>query len=185
MVLSRGELDPLLAVVSVGSLDVLIREPDLDPPTVEVWLSALQAAGARVRLHLKTPGAEVLARRHGIAVHLASHVEAAPKGLRFSQSCHSVAQARGAFERGAEFVFLSPAFRPHSKPLDKRETWGVERLAKAQEELGPVLALGGITPERAMALREEGVHGVAVLGGIWQASDSVERVRSLLAATSR
>lgn len=182
LILSGGALDPLLAVVSAGARDVLLREPDLNPSAVEAWLFALQRAGARVRLHLKTPGAEALARRHGIAVHLASNVEAALQGLRFSQSCHSVAQARGAFERGAEFVFLSPAFRPHSKARDKREIWGVECLARAQEKLGPVLALGGITPERAKALRAAGVHGVAVLGGVWQAPDPQARVQALLEA---
>jgi thiamine monophosphate synthase len=182
LVLSGGKLDPLLAVIAAGARDVLLREPDLSPSTVEVWLSALQSAGARVRLHTKTAGAEALARRHGIAVHLASDADAALQGLRFSQSCHSVAQARGAFERGAEFVFLSPAFSPHSKPQDERQTWGVERLAKAQRELGPVLALGGITPERARALRAAGVHGVAVLGGVWQAPDPLARVQALLEA---
>ena len=182
--MSGGALDPLLAAVSAGARDLLLREPDLSPAAVEVWLSALLKAGARVRLHCKTAGAEALARRHGIGVHLASTAGAAPQGLPFSQSCHSVAQAQGAFERGAEFVLLSPAFLPHSKPKDQRETWGVERLAKAQEQLGPVLALGGITPERASALRAAGVHGVAVLGGVWQAPDPIVRIRALLRATA-
>ena len=163
---------------------MLIREPDLDLSTVEVWLGALMQAGARVRLHLKTPGAVDLARRFGLGVHLASTGDGAPQGLPFSQSCHSVSQARGAFEHGAEFVFLSPAFRPHSKPDDLRQTWGVERLAEAQRGLGPVLALGGITPERAVALRSAGVHGVAVLGGVWRAASPGEQARSLLKAVS-
>lgn len=159
---------------------MLIREPDLDPSTVEVWLSALQKAGARVRLHTKTAGAEALARRHGLGLHLTSTADAAPEGLRWSQSCHSEVQAQAAFARGAEFVFLSPAFKPHSKPQDERETWGVERLAEAQKSLGPVLALGGVTPERAAALSAAGVHGVAVLGGIWRAEDPVLHVTDLL-----
>jgi thiamine-phosphate pyrophosphorylase len=181
-VLSGGALDPLLAVVSAGAGDVLLREPSLDPATVEVWLAALQAARARVRLHTKTPGAERLARLHGLAIHLTSTADAAPQGLRFSQSCHSEDQARAAFEKGAEFVLLSPAFRPHSKPGDTRKTLGVEGLAKAQKDLGPVLALGGITSHRAAALRAAGVHGVAVLGGIWQAEDPVGRAQELLRA---
>ncbi len=157
-----------------------MREPDLDCPTVEVWLSALQKAGARVRLHTKTAGAERLARAHSLPLHLTSDAQAAPQGLRFSQSCHSEVQAQAAFARGAEFVFLSPAFKPHSKPQDERQTWGVERLAEAQKALGPVLALGGVTPERAAALRAAGVHGVAVLGGVWQAEDPVRHVTDLL-----
>ncbi len=184
LVLSGGELDPLLAVVQAGVRDVLIREPDLDLFTVQVWLGALMQAGARVRLHLKTPGAVELARRFGLGVHFASTGDAVPQGLPFSQSCHSVAQGRRAFELGAEFVFLSPAFRPHSKPDDLRQTWGVERLAQAQRALGPVLALGGITPERAAALRAAGVHGVAVLGGVWRAASPGAQARILLKSVS-
>jgi thiamine monophosphate synthase len=80
-------------------------------------------------------------------------------------SCHEAAEVDAAFGAGATYALLSPVWRPASKPDDRREPLGPERfLAIARER--PVLALGGVTPERHAWLRARGAWGSAVLGGL-------------------
>lgn len=80
-------------------------------------------------------------------------------------STHSLAEALTAQRAGADYVLMSPAFRPISKPGDDRPTLGIDALVQAQSALTiPVFALGGVTPERAHRLVSAGVYGVAVLG---------------------
>ena len=116
-------------------------------------------------MHLKCADAPV----PGMGLHLPSDADVAAWRARhgglLGVSTHSLLEARAAQEAGADYVLLGPAFRPTSKPLDRRPTLGLRGLAEAQRALDiPVFALGGIDPARARALREAGVYGVAVLG---------------------
>ena len=43
--------------------------------------------------------------------------------------------------------------------------------AAARSSPAPVVAIGGITPRRAASLVRSGVHGVAVMSGIWRATN--------------
>jgi thiamine monophosphate synthase len=40
----------------------------------------------------------------------------------------------------------------------------------------PVVAIGGVTPQRVGELKEAGAYGVAVLGGVWRAADPTAAV---------
>jgi Thiamine monophosphate synthase len=115
-----------------------------------------------VILHARMPGAEEEARRLGLGLHLASDMDVAAVRRRFSgelgASTHSVDEARAARDAGADHVFLSPIWPPSSKP--GRPTLGIGVV-------GGVVALGGITPERAEACIAAGAVGVAVMGGIF------------------
>jgi thiamine monophosphate synthase len=44
----------------------------------------------------------------------------------------------------------------------------------------PVLAIGGITVERARGVRAAGGYGVAVIRGIWEADDAPRALRAYL-----
>jgi thiamine-phosphate pyrophosphorylase len=48
----------------------------------------------------------------------------------------------------------------------------------------PVIAIGGITPERAMEARDAGAYGVAVISAAWRAPDSAAAAMALLAPWS-
>jgi thiamine-phosphate pyrophosphorylase len=116
-------------------------------------------------VHLKCADAPL----PGLGLHLPSDADVGAWRARhdglLGVSTHSLDQARAARDAGADYVILGPAFRPTSKPLDRRPTLGIRGLAEAQRALDiPVFALGGVDPERARALREAGVYGVAVLG---------------------
>ena len=83
---------------------------------------------------------------------------------RISISCHSVEEIRHLPFR-PEYCFLSPVFDSISKPGYR------SRFADMPDLSGipyPVIALGGITPEKTALCREAGFQGVAVLGYIWE-----------------
>ena len=45
----------------------------------------------------------------------------------------------------------------------------------------PVIAIGGITPERAREMKAAGAYGVAAIRSLWQASDSAAATLAMLA----
>jgi len=82
-------------------------------------------------------------------------------GFRIGVSCHNALELEDAAAGGADFAGLSPVFAPISKPYDSPPLGltEFERLVRAARL--PVLALGGITPERVHACIDAGAAGVA------------------------
>jgi thiamine-phosphate pyrophosphorylase len=48
----------------------------------------------------------------------------------------------------------------------------------------PVIAIGGIDPSTAAALRDEGAYGVAAITALWRAADPAAAALALLAPWS-
>ena len=94
-------------------------------------------------------------------------------------STHSIEQAQRAAAGGADFVVFGPIFdtpskRPFGPPL------GLEALAQAAGAVAvPVLAIGGVTAERADAARRHGAHGIAVIAAVLEAADPTAAARAL------
>lgn len=87
-----------------------------------------------------------------------------PDGLDVAASVHSPEAARRASRAGARFVVFGPVFDPGSKPT---RGVGVDSLVEVVAHCPvPVLAIGGITPERVTSCRTMGAHGVAVVTGV-------------------
>jgi thiamine-phosphate pyrophosphorylase len=83
---------------------------------------------------------------------------------------------------GADYLGVGPAYQTSTKdglpaPLGPE---GIRAVARAVAV--PVIAIGGITPERVPGLRAAGAHGVAVVGAVSDAADPGFATRSLLAA---
>jgi thiamine-phosphate diphosphorylase len=96
-------------------------------------------------------------------------------------SAHGAAEAAGAVADGADYVVFGTVFPSASHPGGA--TSGVEGLRGAVEAAGaPVVAIGGITPERVASVLATGAHGVAVLGGVWRAERPVDAVARYLVA---
>lgn len=146
------------ALARAGLRTILVREPHLDRHALEAFVLNLWATFPQVVLHDRHPRA----RAYGSPIHLPAHGEPGDFGAPWSRSCHTEAEVDRALAQGAAWVTLSPVWRPTSKPDDSREPLGPDRfLAIARGR--PVVALGGITPERAALLASHGV-GVAVSG---------------------
>ncbi len=141
----------LEALGAAGLPGVLLREPSLEPR----WVAAAVQAVPVVWLHWRCRDP----RRYGLPVH------------EQRQSCHSAAEVDQALASGAAWALLSPVWAPTSKPDDSRPPLGLERfLAVAAER--PVIALGGVTPDRYAALRAHGASA-AVLGDLFGQPDPV------------
>ncbi len=78
---------------------------------------------------------------------------------------------------GIDFVTLSPVFKSAEGKVYKTKTIGIHRLKKAISTIPvPVYALGGVQPGNINELKNVGVSGIAVSGGIMKASDIKKKV---------
>jgi thiamine-phosphate diphosphorylase len=95
-------------------------------------------------------------------------------------SVHSRDEARTARVWGADYLLVGPVYHTTTHPT--ASPLGLEALG-AIVQLGlPVIAIGGVTPERARELAGAGAYGVAAIRAIWDAADPQAAARSLLEA---
>lgn len=99
-----------------------------------------------------------------------------PGEVALGRSCH--AEDDPAALGDVDYVTFGPVFATPSK-AGLREPTGVAALrAFADAAPCPVLALGGLTAERAAACRAAGAFGVAAIGDLLGASDPAARARA-------
>jgi len=64
-------------------------------------------------------------------------------------SCHSTQTACALLDKGADYVFISPVYRPFSKPGDQRALIATDELSTLTRRYGErIVLLGGLTSER-------------------------------------
>ncbi len=85
-----------------------------------------------------------------------------PAGFLVGCSVHTPAEARAA--RGADYLIAGTVWATPSKPPDHQclGTSGLKAIVRAAE--APVLAIGGVTVERAAEALEAGAVGMAAIG---------------------
>jgi thiazole tautomerase (transcriptional regulator TenI) len=106
------------------------------------------------------------------------------RGRFIGCSVHSVPAAERAAQAGADFLLFGNVFESASKP--GRAAAGLEALRAVTRAVPcPVIAIGGITPERVPEVVATGAHGVAVIRGILAAPDPVAAVHAFRAALDR
>lgn len=141
-------------------------------------------SGVLMSINSRTGVAEAL----GMGLHTGRHGptpggarERLPPDALVGVSTHGRDEAEAA--RGAaDYFFFSPVFPTASKPGHPGA--GLKALrdfCRAFPAL-PVLALGGVTPERTAACLDAGAHGVAVLSGILHADAPTDATRAYLKA---
>lgn len=100
--------------------------------------------------------------------------------LRIGYSTHSIEQALASQERGADYVTFGPVFFTPSKanlvPVQGLD--GIRRLCSSGLRI-PCVGLGGITPETAAQVREQGATGVAVIRAVLEAPNPAQACRAL------
>ena len=189
--LGPEKLLPQIAAAARAGVNVIqIREKDL--PTrdlVELTRDALETAletGTRIIVNdsldvaLGTSASGVHLGRESLPLREARRI--APSGFLIGASCHSLEEALGAETEGADYILLGPIYSTPSKvrfgpPL------GLEKLRQAAGCVRiPVLALGGLSVERARECRAAGAAGIAAIRLFQEASSLEELVRDLRAA---
>ena len=88
-------------------------------------------------------------------------------------STHEDAEVAEAAREGAQWIFVGTIYATPSHA--DRPARGAEAIASARRVADgvPVLAIGGVTPERAGEVRAAGAYGVAAIRGIWDAPDPI------------
>ena len=134
-----------------------------------------------VGTHLATAralGAHLHAGRRGDTLD-----DAGAAGVPAGLSAHGAAEVVGAARRGAVYATLSPVFPTASHA--GAPTLGLDRFgAAARASPIPVLALGGMTPERAGSARAAGAWGAAVLSDLLHAPRPAGRLDQYLRAVA-
>jgi len=90
-----------------------------------------------------------------------------PETTLIGRSAHSVEETRDALRDGADYCFLGPIFATASHA--DRAAVGIAGIRAVGR--GPVVGIGGITPELASACRAAGATGVAAITALWDAAD--------------
>jgi len=107
---------------------------------------------------------------------------AADKRVRIGASVHSLDEAVAAGNAGAEWLFFGPVYDTPSKRRygPPQGLTALERVAAAVAV--PVVAIGGVTPERVREVRAAGARGVAAISAILSADSPAAATRRFLDA---
>ncbi|MGE3797554.1 MAG: sulfur carrier protein ThiS, partial [Thermomicrobiales bacterium] len=123
-----------------------------------------------------------IARELGVGVHYPENADIADEASGFPLVGRSVHSPESAVAiDGVDYVVAGHVFETGSKAGS--QPLGVEGLAAiVAASSAPVLAIGGITPDRVQAVLETGAHGIAVMSGIVSAEDPARAAEAYRAA---
>ena len=197
-----GKLDPFYPIVnsaawvarltSVGARLVQLRIKDEDPATVaretrtalavcaksgavlvvnDYWLVAIEAGATWVHLGQgDLDGADFAAIRRA--------------GLKLGVSTHDEAELERALALDPDYVALGPIYPTILKAM-AFPPQGLERIGEWKRRVGtiPLVAIGGLTPERARLCLCAGADIVSVVTDITLSADPEERAKAWIDAT--
>ncbi|ANM14446.1 MULTISPECIES: thiamine phosphate synthase [unclassified Rhizobium] len=106
-------------------------------------------------------------------------------GLKLGLSTHNISELETALAVEPDYVALGPVWPTVLKEM-KWGPQGVERIAEWRRRAGrtPLVAIGGITVERAPLVFEKGADSAAVVTDIVRSPNPEARTRQWLAATA-
>jgi len=96
---------------------------------------------------------------------------------RTGVSIHSAEEAKQREREGADYVMFGHIFATNSKVgIPSR---GLDSLRDVAAQVSiPIIAIGGMRPERVSSVLEAGASGIAVMSGIWEAEDPLKAVKA-------
>lgn len=174
LVSSEDDLALLPALVRAGVDAFQVRDKGLGTRDLVTLTREVVAAGVTVVVNdrLDVALAAGAAGVHLGAVDLAvADARRIAPDLLIGATCRDRSGVEQAARDGADYAGVGPVFATSSK-VGLPAPLGLDSLAPVIGVL-PVLAIGGITAERAGSVSATGVHGIAVIGGIWAAPDPV------------
>lgn len=106
-------------------------------------------------------------------------------GLRLGISTHDRAELDRALALDPDYVALGPIWETQLKKMPWRPQ-GLTKLARWKRRVGklPLVAIGGITPERASDVFDTGADSIAVVSDVQFAPDPKARVSQWLRLTT-
>jgi thiamine-phosphate pyrophosphorylase len=137
------------------------------------WRAAIEAGAKHVHL-----GQEDLADADVGAIRRA--------GLTLGLSTHDDAELETALKHKLDYVALGPIY-PTTLKVMRFAPQGLERIAQWKRRVGsiPLVAIGGITLERAAAVYAAGADSIAIVSDVTQNKAPDARVRAWLGQTAQ
>lgn len=190
---ARPPADVVEECLGAGLRAVQLREKDLQARALLTLAEELREAtrrhGARLLINDRADvalaaGADGVQRTHA-SLPVAALRGIAPAGFLIGASTHSIAEARLAAAHGADFVVFGPVYDTTSKRCygPPQGLAALEAVARAVAR--PVVAVGGITPERVPEVLTTGAAGVAVIGAIYAAARPADATKAFLDVLGR
>lgn len=96
------------------------------------------------------------------------------------RSVHNEAEAEAAVAAGADYLITGTIFESATHP--GRAASGPGMISRCAAFGKPVIAIGGMNPERARRAREAGAWGVAAISALWLADDPYAAAMTMLEA---
>jgi len=108
------------------------------------------------------------------------------KGIRLGISTHSEEELEAALAASPDYVALGPIYETRLKAM-KWAPQGLGRVTQWKSRIGrlPLVAIGGLTPARADAVRAAGADSLAVITDFFAHPDPEARVSQWLAWAER
>lgn len=137
------------------------------------WQAAIDAGAAHVHL-----GQEDLAEADVGAIRRA--------GLTLGLSTHDEAELDNALRHAPDYIALGPIY-PTALKVMRFAPQGLARITAWKGRVGtlPLVAIGGITLERAPGVFAAGADSIAVVSDVTQNADTDARVRAWLGETAQ
>jgi thiamine-phosphate pyrophosphorylase len=183
--------DRAVAAVDAGVRWVHLRDHDAAP---EAFLDAARTLVSRLRdaaeaVTVTVNGRADVATELDLGLHVGWRGPTVPEArdvlgpeALIGYSAHEHVEAEGDRTQGVDYYFFSPVFPTSSKPDQPPTGIGPLRAFCQTAAPTPVLALGGITPERVSVCQSAGAQGVAVLSGIMEVDTPGAAARAYLRA---
>lgn len=186
----RPPVDVVEECLAAGLRAVQLREKDLEARNLLALADTLREAtrrhGARLIVNDRADvalaaGADGVQRTHA-SLPVTALREITPPGFLVGASVHSEAEAREAAAQGADFIVFGPVYDTASKRRygPPQGLAALETVTRAVDR--PVLAVGGLTPERVPEVLAAGAAGVAVIGAIYAAARPADATKAFLDA---
>ena len=158
------------AVLTAGALRLLALAR---PPEASVFVSGRPDIAAAVGAH------GVQLRADDLSPIDARRVM--PRGW-IGRSVHSREEGIVAIADGADFLVVGNIYETPSHP--GRPAAGPKLVSQVADLGRPVIAIGGITPDRAAEVKAAGAYGIAAIRGLWMAADPAAATLAMLAPWS-
>jgi len=184
----RDLVDLVRECLAAGLPAVQVREKDLGAADLALLCRRLRGltreVGARLivndRLDVALAVGADAVQRTGTSLDVRDMRSVAGNRLRIGASVHSLEEAVDAEAHGADWVVFGPVYDTPSKRAYGAPQ-GLERLAAVVRGVTiPVVAIGGVTPERVAEVRAAGARGVGVIAGILAAHSPADETRRYL-----
>jgi thiamine-phosphate diphosphorylase len=186
--LSAPDFGIRAAAIAAGGPAVALHARDRGGPTARLTASAIRL----VALARPPEAAVFVSARPDIAAATGAHgvqlgaSDLTPADARrvlihgwIGRSVHSMDEAAVAAEEGADFLVVGSVYPTPSHP--EAPATGPELIRHAAGLGLPIIAIGGVTPERVREVKAAGAYGVAAIRALWQAADPAAATLAMLA----